>query len=58
MDVYLQLPLDLVGGRPSHCAFDQTVGVGLRSVYFGIFARVLEVFMPAEVCEEVRIQVP
>jgi len=51
LDVYLQLPLNLVRQRTSHGALDKAVGVGLWSIYLGIFTRVLEVFVPAEVCE-------
>ncbi len=31
------------------CAFDETVGVGLRSVYFGILSSILEPLVPFEV---------
>ena len=32
-------------------ALDETVGVGLRCVHFGIFASVLEALVPAQVCD-------
>ena len=36
---------------PGHSALDQTVRVRLRSIHLGVFAGVLETFVPAQVCE-------
>ena len=36
----------------SNGALDQTVGVGLRSVHFGICAGVLQAVKPTEICRK------
>jgi hypothetical protein len=49
MDQALQLGLR---SRTSNCAFNEAIGVGLRSEDSGVFAGVLETLVPAQIWKE------